>query len=743
MTSRPAIDLAADANDTPMVSRRAFLSVSAAAGGGLLLGFTLPGLRFGEAEASAAAGPAALNAFIRIAPDGIVTLIAKNPEIGQGMKTLLPMLIAEELDVDWKQIRTEQGSLDDQYGSQFAGGSSATPMNWEPMRRVGAAGRQMLVAAAAANWNVPVGELHTASGVVYHKQSNRSAKYGELAAKAATLPAPDLAKVALKDPKDFRIIGTPVAGVDSPLIAEGKPLFGIDVSVPGMRYAVFEKCPVTGGKALGANLDALKALPGVRHAFLVNAPSGGRGMGLTDGVAIVADSWWAANKALEKLEAKWDEGRTDDQSSAYFASTALSLSKQAPAQPVRQDGDVEQAFAAAARVLEAAYEYPFLAHATLEPQNCTAHFKDGKLEIWAPTQTPQSGRDLVAQTLGLAPKDITVHLTRCGGGFGRRLANDYMVEAAWIARAIGEPVKLLWNRRQDLQHDAYRMGGFHFLKGALDKDGNLTALRDHCVSYGGGVGPSEFPAGRVAHLHYGNSTLPLRANTGALRAPGSNALAFVFQSFLDELAHAAGKDPLQFQLDLLSKPVAVPPAAQANNARRFGGGLDAERMSGVLRLVAEKSGWAQRSRLPKGTGMGVGCYYSHAGYFAEVMQVTVAGGKLKIDKAWVAGDIGSQIVNPSGAANQVQGAVIDGISQVFAEITFDRGRVKQSNFHDFVLMRMDQAPPVEVHFRITDHPPTGLGEPALPPAVPALCNAIFAATGKRIRRLPLGEQLKT
>ncbi len=732
---RPLLHDSAEVN----VSRRTFLTVGAAAGGGLLLSFSLPGFRLGTAEAGEAAGAPILNAFVRIAPDGIVTIAAKNPEIGQGVKTSLPMLIAEELDVDWKDVRTEQALLDEEaYGRQSAGGSTAIPGNYLSLRRVGAAGRQMLVAAAAANWGVPAAALTTASGVVSHKASGRSAKYGELAAKAATLASPDLATVALKDPKDFKIIGKPIGGVDSPLIVRGEPVFGIDADVPGMRYAVFEKCPVNGGKVLGANLEAIRALPGVRHAFLVKSPEGGRGMGLKDGVAIVADSWWQASKALEKLEVKWDEGVVDDQSSDYFARTAAALADKAPAKVARQDGDVEQAFADAARVVEAQYEYPFLCHATLEPQNCTAQVKDGKVEIWAPSQTPGSGQKMVASMLGVPATAVTIHLMRCGGGFGRRLANDYMVEAAWIAREAGEPVKLLWNRRQDTRHDAYRPAGFHFFKGAVDKEGRLTGLRNHFVSLGGWAGAGEFPAGRVPNLHYGTTSLPLRASTGALRAPGSNESAFVYQCFLDEMAHAAGKDPIAFQLELLSTP--VEPAEDAGR-RRFG--MSADRMRGVLELVAENSGWNMRSRLPKGTGMGVGCYFSHGGYFAEVMQVTVAaGGALKVNKVWVAGDVGSQIVNPSGAINQVQGAVIDGISQAFAQITFDRGRVQQSNFHDFHMLRIDQAPPVEVHFRTTDFPPSGLGEPALPPAVPALCNAIFAATGKRIRRLPIEWTLK-
>ena len=733
-------------NAEKTISRRTFLTVGAAAGGGLLLNFSIPRAL---ADVDVSKSAVTLNAYVRIAPDGIVTIVAKNPEIGQGVKTMLPMLVAEELDVDWNKVRTEQAMFNPAYGPQFAGGSFATPMNWDPMRRMGAAARQLLVTAAAKTWGVPASQCETSMGTVHHKASGRSLDYGTLASKAAKLPAPDLKALALKDPKDFHIIGQPVPGVDSPRIVKGEPIFGIDMSVPGMLYAVYEKSPAFGSKVVSANVDEVKKLPGVRHAFIVKGaePSGlpdGIALGLLEGVAIVADTWWQANKARDKLKIEWSENPIAAQSTALFEQEAAKLSKQAPMKSKRSDGDVEAALSSAAKVVEAAYSYPFLSHATLEPQNCTAQVQGKKIEIWAPTQNPGAGRTLVAKTLAVEENDVTIHLIRCGGGFGRRLSNDYMVEAVMIAKMAGAPVKLVWDRAQDMQHDMYRPAGFHYFKAGLDAAGKLTAFRDHFVTFSDGdkvsnsadMSETEVPARFVDNLEFGLSTIPLGVPTGPLRAPTSNALAFAFGSFLDELAHSAGRDPLEFLLEMFGEPRQLP-----STGPRFGmpmPGFDTGRVRGVLELAAGKSGWGKQ-QLPKGTGMGIAFYYSHLGYFAEVVKATVAkDGVPKVDKVWIAADVGSQIINPMGALNQVEGAALDGIGQALGQaIIIEGGKVVQTNFHDFKLLRMHQAPQVEVHFRTTENSPTGLGEPALPPVIPALCNAIFAATGKRIRKLPI------
>jgi isoquinoline 1-oxidoreductase subunit beta len=731
-------------------SRRIFLRASAAAGGGLLLQAVLPS--FGRTAMAATpaelSNGARLNAFIHIGSDGIVTIMSKNPEIGQGIKTMLPMVIAEELDVDWNNVRIEQAPVDAaRYGRQFAGGSMATPLNYDPLRRVGAAARQMLIEAAAQNWRVPAPECSTEAGIVHHRLSNRRLAYGEVALQAAALPTPDLDTVTLKDPRKFRIIGQRIAGVDNAKVVNGEPMFGIDVVVPSMLYAVFHKCPVFGGQVISANVDFLKTLPGVSDAFVVKATEANRSgdpQGISDGVAIVAKSWWAASQAREKLEVSWDEGQTVSQSSERFAQQAAQLAGAAPASYIRRDGDVSSALRGAEQVVQAAYSYPFLAHINLEPQNCTARFEDGKVELWAPTQNPGPGAKLVAATLGIPETHVAINMTRVGGGFGRRLRSDFMAEAAWISKRVGAPVKLLWTRQDDMQHDFYRPAGFHFLKGGLDVNGNLIALSDHFITFArngkladsAAMDANEFPALLVPHLEYGQSMLELGVPTGPLRAPRSNALGFVFQSFIDELAHHAGKDPVAFRLALLGdRRVIVNSTGKPNPLRDF----DTGRMRDVLSRVAEISDWSDRDQLPGRTGKGVAFYFSHLGYFAEVVQTTVAAsGDVKLDHVWVVADVGSQIINPSGAENQIQGAVLDGLGAALGQaITIDRGRVVQANFDAVKPLRIYQVPTIDIQFMTTAHPPTGLGEPALPPVIPALCNAIFAATGKRIRSLPI------
>ncbi len=730
--------------NTPTLNRRDFLRVSALAGGGFALGLYLRSgpAAFAESAASAgsgAAAPFAPNAFIKIAPDGLVTLIAKNPEVGQGVKTSLPMILAEELGADFAKVRIETGELDPRLGPQFAGGSLSTPMNYQTLRKAGATARTMLVRAAADTWGVPAAECAAAASVVTHVPSGRRLTYGELAAKAALLPVPDENLLVLTRPGDSKLLGRRVAGVDNPAIVSGQPLFGLDQTMPGMAHAIYIKCPVFGGKAKSANLEAIKKMPGVQDAFILNGTDDYHG--LMPGVAIVADSTWATFKARAALKVDWDEGAAAAHSTAAYNAAAAALAA-SPGQVRRNDGDTAAALAAAAKVVEANYSYPYLHHSTLEPMNaCAAPTADGGMAIVAPTQTPGDAQELVAKVLNVPKEKVSVRFTRIGGGFGRRLSNDYVIEAAAVAQRAGKPIKLTSTREDDMAHGHYRATGWHFLKGGVDAAGNLTAWQNHFVVPGlnstekpgrsADMGDAEFPGRFVPNFRLEQSVLSTNVPTSWMRAPGSNALAFVFQSFLDELAHAAGRDPLAFKLAVLGDDRKIPGTGQWDPPYNTG------RMKGVLKLAAEKAGWGKP--LPRGSGMGIAFHFSHQGYVAEVVEVRVArDGTLTVPRVVAAVDVGP-IINLSGAEQQVQGSVIDGLSCAWLqEITLGQGRVAQSNFNDYPLIRMNAVPvAIEVHFIESDNPPTGLGEPALPPLPPALCNAIFAATGHRLRELPV------
>lgn len=717
------------------VSRRSFLKLAGFAGGGLVLGFYVGDASRAAGTTTTGDGTFAPNAFLRIAPDDTVTIYAKGPEIGQGIKTAFPMIVAEELDANWSRVKVEQAPVNPAvYGRQSAGGSRSIPMAWEQLRRAGAVARAMLIAAAAKEWNVAATGITTENGVLTHKTVGRSASYGAFAQLAAAQPMPDPQSVVLKDRKDFKLLGTRVSGVDNLALVTGQPLFGIDQVVPNMQYAVFEKCPAVGGKVRSANLAAIRKLPGVTQAFVVEGT--GKPTEVMPGVAIVATSTWAALSARRKLKVQWDESAASKDSWSKAMAEAQKLANQPGAETLKTTPEFDQVLGNA-RTIEAFYSYPFVAHAPLEPQNCTAAYADGAVEIWAPTQSPDGALKLVAGVLGIAPEKVTIHQTRVGGGFGRRLMNDYMCEAAQISKQAGVPVKLQWTREDDMQHDFYRVGGFHSLKGGLDQAGKLIAWHNHFITFshdgekpviGGDLPPEEFPGLLVPNFRLQQTRLPLKIPTGWWRAPRSNSVAFVIQSFLHELSSAARRDHLEFLLELMGEPRWLPPGGEFS--------LNTGRARGVLQLAASKAGWGKP--LPQGRALGLAFHFSHAGHFAEVAEVSVdANKKLTVHRVVVAGDIGP-IVNLSGAENQCQGSVIDGLSAAMGqELSIENGRVQETNFDRYSLLRMPNAPQVEVHFIQSDYPPTGAGEPALPPLAPAVCNAIFSATGHRVRTLPL------
>jgi isoquinoline 1-oxidoreductase beta subunit len=717
------------------LDRRAFLKVAGIAGGGLVLGFYIGDRATAVAKANDDAQAFAPNAFLRIAPDGTIVIYAKSPEIGQGVKTSLPMIIAEELDADWSKVRVEQAPVNPSvYGRQSAGGSRSIPTSWDQLRRAGATARAMLIAAAAKEWGVKPGECTTDSGNVVHRASNRSAGYGELATKAAALPVPNERSLELKERKDYKLLGKRISGVDNLQVVTGKPLFGIDQVVPGMQYAVFEKCPAVGGKVGEANLEAIRKLPGVTNVLVIEGT--GKPTEVMPGVAILANSTYAAIAARRQLKVSWDESNAAKDSWSKAVSDAQKIAKQSGADSLRNTGDVEKAFKGS-KTVEAFYTYPFVSHAPLEPQNCTASFKEGAVEIWAPTQTPDSALGLIAGVLGIPKEKVTIHQTRVGGGFGRRLMNDYACEAALISRQAGVPVKLQWTREDDMQHDFYRVGGFHSFKGGLDEAGKLVAWSDHFVTFsqdgqkptsGGDLNPDEFPALLLPNVRLTQTQLPLAIPTGPWRAPRSNSIAFAVQSFLHECSVAAKRDHLEFLLEVMGEP------RWLQKGNEFS--LNTGRAAAVLKLAAEKAGWGKD--LQKGRGLGLAFHFSHAGHFAEVAEVSVdAHRRLTVHKVTVAGDIGP-VVNLSGAENQVEGSVVDGFSTALGlQLSIENGRIQETNFDRYPILRIAHAPAVDVHFIQSDFSPTGVGEPALPPVAPAICNAIFAATGHRVRTLPL------
>jgi isoquinoline 1-oxidoreductase beta subunit len=722
----------------PSVNRRSFLKLVGVAGGGLVLAFSLGSCSplDGGGERAQAADEFAPNAFLRVSPDGSILIYSKGPEIGQGVKTAFAMIVAEELDADWSRVRVEQAGIDPAvYGRQSAGGSRSIPASWDQLRRAGAAARSMLIAAAAKEWGVPQSECRTEKSRVLHVPSKRELGYGELANRAAAMPVPEDTRLKLKDRKDYVLLGTRVGGVDNRALVTGKPLFGIDQVVPGMLHAVFEKCPAVGGKVLDANLDELKVLPGVKDAFVLEG--NGNVSEVMPGVAIVATSTWAAFNARKKLRVRWDESKASKDSWKQSMARAAEVASQPPAAIVSQRGDPDRAFEKAAKTVAGFYSYPFVAHAPMEPQNTTASYKDGKIEVWAPTQTPDRALTGLAELLGISPRRVTIHQTRVGGGFGRRLINDVVCEAALISKRVGAPVKLQWTREDDMRHDFYRVGGFHALKGAVDGAGKLTAWQDHFITFsvdaqapvaGGDIDAKEFPSPLTESFRLGQTMLPLATPCGPWRAPRSNGIAFAVQSFLHELAAVANRDHLEFLLEVMGEARWLEPGNPY--------ALHTGRASGVIRRAAAEGGWGRP--LPEGRGRGLAFHFSHAGHFAEVAEVSVdARKKLTVHRVTVAGDIGP-IVNLSGAENQCQGAVIDGLSTMLGlEMEIEQGRVTPINFDAYPILRIPHAPEVDVHFIQSDFGPTGVGEPALPPLAPAVCNAIFAATGERVRALPL------
>ena len=727
------------------ISRRQFVVGGAVAGAGaILIGVRFSGslARAQESEAGKKkAPPNPFVAYVHVKPDGHISLIVAKSEMGQGIKTGLAMVLAEEAEVDFNSVRVEQADTrPDLYAHMGTGGSGSTIENFTPLRRAGATVRELMITAAAAKWNVPRTECEAEKGSVVHAQSSRRAGYGELVDAASKLPLPDPEKVPLKREKDFVLIGHATPRVDIPSKVNGSAQFGIDVRVPGMLYAVVARCPTFGGKVAHFEAAKAKGVSGVRDVFEI--PALGKDMFTSGGIAVVADSTWSAMKGREALEITWNNGpATSESSAALYESLRAAAAK--PGKRIRNDGDVDLPLPSGAKRVDAVYEFPYLAHATMEPMNITAHARDGEAEVWAPTQSPDWVQRTVAKILHLKPEKVVVHTTLMGGGFGRRYMADYPAEVAQIAKVVRKPVQLVWSREDDMTHDFYRPAACHHMRGAVDLSGRPLVWSHGLAStsiarfWNSPDKAEESEVGGAEQMPYAipNVRLEYSAVNSYVpplwwRSVEHSFNGFVVESFIDELAATAGKDPVEFRRSLLVKPAGWKPKDDEDP--------DPKRLRGVLDLAVEKSGWG--TPLPKGQGRGIAAYHSFGSYFAEVAEVTVKGNNFKIDRIVVAVDCG-QIVNPESVRSQAEGAIIYGLSAALKnEITIKNGAVEQTNFDGYDPIRISEAPPIEVHLVHSTADPGGMGEPGLPPIAPAVANAVFAASGQRLRRLPF--QLK-
>ncbi len=700
------------------LNRREFVAAGVAAGAGLVVGFYLPHAgRAGKDLFSP-------NAYLRITPDNKVTIVCARSEMGQGVRTALPMILAEELEADWKQIEIEQAGASTLYGDQGTGGSASVKTTWDPMRKAGAAAREMLISAAALTWGVPRLSCAAENGAVVHGASKRRLSYGDLVEKAATLPVPT--DVPLKQSKDYKIVGHRLARVDTPSKVRGEAVFGIDFRMPGMKYAVLSRSPTIGGKVLSFDDRDSRKIAGVSYVGKISDAA----------VAVVADSVWGAMEGRRMLNVNWDAGPNKDLNTAAVME-ALQRAASKKGASLYSAGDVSKV---TGRRISAEYHLPFMAHAPMEPGNCTAHFQGTSCELWAPTQVPQDCRDQVAKALGMDPDQVKVNVTLMGGGFGRRLEYDYAVEAALVSKAVNNPVKVIWTREDDMRFSMYRPMSLHQLSAVLDGAGWPVAFTHRIVAPSisgqkGQPGPNgvdpDLPD--EAAFVYGLPNVSLEyvlAETavplGWMRSVYALQAAFASEGFIDELAVAAGKDPLEYRLHMLGKD---------QNIQYFDTAWRTARMRGVLQLAADKAGW--KNSLAAGRFRGVACFGCFSSYMAEVVEISMENDVPRVHRVVAAVDCG-QVVNPSILEQQIQGGIVYALTNALrAKITIEKGRVVQGNFDDYVPLRMDETPVVEVYAVQNTEAPSGIGEPSVPPLAPALCSAIYVATKKRIRALPI------